>query len=260
MPCRIKNMRGLASIMSRIIQRACLLGVATIIGSLSVASAQVTMVLTGPTSGPVLDGVYISPYTATINGVPTTVICDDFSTDISFGYSWMANKTNLASINSEVAPDSTLKFDNGLPIDPNPGPTAAQQRQDYTVAAYLATEIIGAQQSGNVTAQGQYSYALWSLFEGSAVQSWLASYHDAGTWNAAQADLASARSFVNAHALTPGSYANVDIYSSTPLAASQEFLAVSAPEPTAISVLAVDLLGLTALVVLFRRRIFPASN
>src|ERR1700689_2418331 len=61
------------------------------------ATAQSTFTLTGVGSNIVLDGIYISPYTATINGVQTAVICDDFKDEVYVGESWMANSGSVVS-------------------------------------------------------------------------------------------------------------------------------------------------------------------
>lgn len=217
--------------------------------SVTSASAQFPMTVTGPADGPVLDGVYISPYYATVDGVPETVICDDFSTDIYFGYSWTTSETNLSSISGESTVDATLKFDEAAPATP------AEQQNDYTVAAYLATEILDAQQADDVTAQGQYSFALWYLFESSAVTNWLDGAGDTTTLNAAIADVANAKSAVSTAGLTPASYSNVTIYSPTPLGSSQEFISVAMPEPSSPALLGIYLMAVLGLAFVLRKRL-----
>jgi hypothetical protein len=220
--------------------------------SASSAFAQVTMQLTAPPPGPSLDGVYISPYTATIDGVSTSVICDDFSADISPSTPpWTANVTKLSSIQGETSADTVLKFD----------PTsAAQQQSDYTVAAILATEIFAAQTSGDALAQGELSFALWSVFESSAVSSYLTSVSP--IFSDSLTTLAAATSYLNAAkalaapigSLTPGSYSNVTVYTPTPLSASQEFITVSMPEPSSPELLVLYLTGVAGLVFVVKRR------
>ena len=43
-------------------------------------------------SGKIMGGVYTSPYDIKVNGVLTALVCDDFTTDINFGYTWTANQ------------------------------------------------------------------------------------------------------------------------------------------------------------------------
>lgn len=211
------------------------------------AFADVTMVLIAPPPGPVLNGVYISPYTALIgpandanimsDGVATSVICDDFFTDVSTGTPpWQAIATNVSDLQGEATPDLNLKFDQN---------NATQQQFDYTVAAVLSTEILQAQQAGNLGAQGELSFALWGLFDSAAI---------AGD-SVAQADLSNAQSIVMTDQLTPASFSNVTIYTPSPNQnASQEYIVVT-PEAPAMVLLALYLTSLAGLAFLFRDRI-----
>ena len=49
------------------------------------------MTLTGLGQGNVMAGVDTSLYAGTINGTPTTIICDDFADDSFMNESWQAN-------------------------------------------------------------------------------------------------------------------------------------------------------------------------
>src|SRR5262249_20159124 len=144
-----------------------LAGAALICLAPGVFAQTVSMELIAPPAGPSMGGVYISPYTAligapcqtvpVINGVPTYLICDDFTTDVSINTPpWQALVTNVADLQNEVTPDADLKFDHG---------SATQQMFDYTVAAYLAVQIMQAKQQGDITKEGQLSFALWGLFD-----------------------------------------------------------------------------------------------
>lgn len=49
-----------------------------------------------PGGGTVADfGVYMSPYTGTVNGQTVTLNCDDFFHEVATGDTWMANETSL---------------------------------------------------------------------------------------------------------------------------------------------------------------------
>ena len=210
------------------------------------AVGQVTMQLIAPPPGPSLGGVYISPYTALIDGVPTTVICDDFTTEISTSTPpWSADVTNLASLSGETSP-APLKFDTT---------DAAQQVTGYDVAAYLAIQILQAQEANDVTAQGDLSFALWGVFDptssdpdGPLSGNWIT-----GTdLTNATTDLGLAEAAV-AGGWTPSDY-SVTIYTPSPTSAAQEFLTVTAPEASTPVLLSVDLLGLALVIAFFRRR------
>ncbi len=210
----------------------------------ALAMGQVTMQLVSPTgSGPVLGGVYISPYTALINGTPTLVICDDFETDVSLSTpAWQAYGTSVSSIQTEVAPNTVVKFDNT---------NLAAQRFEYGVAAYLAIEILQAQAANNLTAQGDLSFALWGLFDTAANGPFNGNWVTGADLTAAQNDLADAKSYVQ---LNNPIFSNVTVYSPAPKGASQEYIVVNTPEPPAMAVLGAEFSGLFLLVYAFRRR------
>lgn len=46
----------------------------------------------------VLGNEYVGPYTATINGVSTLIVCDDFADQNSVGESWTATVNTLATL------------------------------------------------------------------------------------------------------------------------------------------------------------------
>jgi hypothetical protein len=218
------------------------------------AFADVNMVLTGVT-GPFMAGVYTSPYIATIDGVSTLVICDDFLTDVSIGQAWTADATTVSSLNGP-GPSTAVKFDKspGTPAE------AVVQQQDYAVAAYLAEQILATNQS---TQAGQYqagilSYALWDLFDPALLTTYQSPScnHPYGCLTQNEIDDAKAAlATAQTNALSYAQYSNVTIYTPTPVQGlSQEFLAVTMSEPPSPAILAVYFLGLGGLVFVFRRR------
>jgi len=234
-------------------------------------------------------GYYINPYTAligqagqqgitapaTINGVSTAVICDDFAATISTSTpSWLANQMTLGAL---LAADSgggmgssAVKFDQN---------SATNQAFDYVAGAWLANNIFAAQQASNTTAQGEYTYALWELFDPGVPINYLngAAFNGGGAAAATQASayLNQAKIFANSVSgnylglLDPTTYLNMEIY--TPSAAGiQELDAfqvaagasvpIPAPEPSAPALFAFYLSSLVGLIVLFRRRVVRAAN
>jgi hypothetical protein len=109
------------------------------------ADATVSMSLTGAGSNG-LDGVLIGPYTALINGVSTPVICDDYADESYIPESWTAF----------VSPLSNLADTN------NPGQTAL-----YEEVIYLSQELLAAPL--NSLQAGEIQYALWDVFDSSAL-------------------------------------------------------------------------------------------
>lgn len=272
-------------------RRTWLLTAVALVCFASALAQPVTMQLTAPvigSSAPTLAGVYINPYTALIGaagqtatapalitGTPTQVICDDFTTDITTDSpAWQANAMSVAQLltldqtalaaNSNALGSSLVKFDSNL--------SALQQEQDYVAAAYLANQIFAAQTMGQTTLQGDLSFALWGIFDPTSID---ANGPLSGNWitgadlTAAQAELANAVAYASVTAnLNPASWGNVILYTPNPPTASQEFDAfavtsggvVSAPEPSAPSLLAVYLSSLVGLIFLFRRRVVRSAS
>jgi hypothetical protein len=207
-------------------------------------------------------GVYTSPYGISINGGPTTsLICDDFTTDISLGQTWTATVTSLAALQAGTEPSGTPKF--------TPAPNA--QVYNYAVAAVLAEELVTLPNLASEAA-GELSYALWGVFDTTLLNS---TVNPDGTLSqteldAAKLDLSNAQAVVNS-VLTNGVVTanslsmlpSLTIYTpSAPngLNSSQEFLLVSMAEPSYPVVLAIDLLAVVGLMVVLRRRITGIFN
>jgi hypothetical protein len=114
----------------------------------------------------VMDGVYVGPYYATVNGVANTpVICDDFADESYIGSSWNFNLNNFSTLGSALW---------------------GSQTKNYEAAAWLTLQMLSLNSNpGNSTQVGYLSFAIWSLFDKSAlnglnstqlagVMSWLA--------------------------------------------------------------------------------------
>jgi len=219
----------------------CLLAGASVLPLAAQAKPVVSIDLTG-VQGSSLNGVYTDPYYAKIgpaglttpseftaqNSPSTAIYCDDFYDEVSTGQVWQATVTNLGSL-SLTSPDPTLMFDG----------TSAAQASNYMAAAWLAEQIGGGKLSSS---QAEIdSYALWYVFDPNALSGLSSSDSSAAQQASADAFLAVAND-------TPSHFSNVSIYTpldSTPgSASSQEYLAVSAPEP---STLALALLGVAAI-------------
>jgi len=124
----------------------------------------VTMVFTGVNGAN--DGqYYVSPYYGTMNGQTVVLYCVDIINDVTFGQTWQANVTNLASGNL-----SNTRYGNA-----SISPVAANAQVLYSEAAWLTTQFAG-HPSDYVSLQ----YALWDLMNPGSeptsygnVQQWL---------------------------------------------------------------------------------------
>src|SRR3984957_9301114 len=118
------------------------------------ALGQVNITLTSAGNN-VMNGVFVGPYNATVNGVSTQIICDDFVDDSYVGESLSANVTTMANLNGTK------------------GGAMLNATTLYDEAAWLATQMLSPTYSGNATQVGYLAYALWAVFQPTAVQNWL---------------------------------------------------------------------------------------
>lgn len=222
--------------------RTWLLGLAALSLASSAFAGPVSFKLTGVGNHAVMGGVYTSPYNATIDGVPVLAICDDFNTHSSIGQTFNAVVTNVASLQGEVTPSQDVKFDKN---------DAAKQQTDYATAAYLAIQLLGIDQStaAGKTSAGLYSFALWSIFTPTALNS-LSGQN--------LTDATAIRNSALAMNLAPGAFGNVDIYTPSPQSESQEFIVVRTDEPGAVALLGFNTLAVFSLVFFLRKRLIRA--
>jgi hypothetical protein len=142
--------------MKKAVQITCLGAVAAICFA-TAAFGQTSMTLTGPLSGPVYDGIYLSPYYATVAGVANTpVICDDFADDSHFNSTWNATVTSFSSITSTNTSWGLAGANNSL----------------YGAVGYLFGQTLAA--SSGSLAQIVDSFEMWAVFDPTGVQHYLA--------------------------------------------------------------------------------------
>ena len=108
-----------------------------------------SLTLTGAGNN-VMNNVYVGPYYATVNGVAnTTVICDDFADDSVVGHSWNFSTNNFSTLGSALW---------------------GNQATNYESAAWLTLQMLSLNgKPGNNTQVGYLSFAIWSLFDKSAL-------------------------------------------------------------------------------------------
>ena len=218
---------------SKLMNRFRILGFAAAMLAVPAMQADTASIqLTGVGNGSTMGGVYVSPYTATVNGVSTLVICDDFYAHTSVGQTWTANVTysggNLS--NTRVVQE---------------GQTQTQAQALYNRAAWLVTELLAAYSSNNRARQGQLSFAVWGLFDPSSL----------GVLNTT--DRNAAQGFINDSSAWAGVLnSSLVIYTPTPLTSTspQEYLAIRTPEGSAGILWGLNLAAMALLVTALRRR------
>jgi hypothetical protein len=201
----------------------------------------------------VLDGTHVGAYTATINGVSTQVVYDDWADITSVGRQWTANVNTLSPLTHGKT--QTIYANNQLL---------------YDQVAWLTTQILAPPTHCAVGKScdivGDISYALWELTGCSLKANPTSCEHNpklAGTAfaNLSGNDLANAQWWLAdvPKSFASGSFSNFDIYSSTSAwhGTPQEVIAdpLISPESSAMVLFGADLCALLALVIVFRRRL-----
>jgi hypothetical protein len=126
----------------------------------------VDLQISDPPSSNVLDGIYVGSYTATneSTGGSVQITCDDFRDESNYN-------SETYTVNSFSSLGSTLW---GTVLG------TATATPLYEQAAWLTLQML--QKTG--TTQGDYSYAIWAVFQPNQVANWLTSYGDSTACNA----------------------------------------------------------------------------
>lgn len=220
----------------RILQRS--LGLAAILCAClapTVYADTVDLKLIGVGNGRSIGNVYLSPYTATVNGNPNpiSVVCLDFAAETYLNQQWPAETHTLDNL-----------------VGTRWGAAAADK---YKAAAWLTLQLL----KPNISYADQvtYSFAVWRLFIPTATTSGMDAYNAAVTvaMNTALANASSIdiSSFVIYTPTGNGNPCGGGPCTSKP----QEFLAIRTPETAALPILGFNALALIAVIAFFRRRL-----
>jgi len=131
--------------------------------------------INNPPSNNVLDGIYVGSYSAQnlTSGGSVQITCDDFKDNSNFNAATYTT-TAFSSLGSSL----------GNTLWGSQGATLTQ----YEEAAWLAIGMLG--KTG--LTQGEYSFAIWAIFDPTDVANWLTSHGDgttckavfgSGSWN-----------------------------------------------------------------------------
>jgi hypothetical protein len=130
--------------------------VAPVVFLASLVGAQTSVTVTGVGSGASYDGIYLSPYYATVGGVTNVpVICDDFSDESILGKGYSASVTQFSGINGTNTSWGVAGANIAL----------------YGAVGYLAQQVLAQIPGSNQ--QTIDTYALWAVFDPSGVESYL---------------------------------------------------------------------------------------
>lgn len=167
----------------------------------------------------VLGNEYVGPYTATINGVSTQVVCDDFA-DVNYvGESWTATVNTLSNLTG-------TKWGN----QNNAG-------FGYDEMAWLFTQMFNPQNASKV---GDIQYAMWAVFDPQALFSISGTDRTNAMWWLSQAKMQSFYSgeFSDIVLYTPNLNDPITLDGKRLCASPQEFMAYApTPEPESLLLL-----------------------
>ena len=198
------------------------------------AFSQVTMTLTS--GGPyAMDGVYVGPYTALINGVSTQIVCDDYAAETTLNETWAANVTPYSQLGNSSGVGSPIWYGtDGLAA--------------YDEAAWLVTQMADYSDWVNI---GEIQFAIWGIFDPTAIT-------DLTKYNSAYGSAASGW-ITKASAHSNDNFSGFSVLTPSAGPPPQEFLVdgpVATPEPAAASVIGVDLASALGIVFfVWRRRV-----
>jgi hypothetical protein len=253
--------------MRGILRTIAVAGLVCFFSALDLKATTVTMQLTNPPPGNTLGDVYVDPYTATVGGVSTTVICDDWSNNTYTGEIWTATVLTESTVGNSAL--GTPDFGNNQSL--------------YNEVTWLADQMLPAT-SQNGTVDTELSFAIWDLTYGAngttgetpAPLAYLESYLGTGSseytqtitdiceaeGTAAGGSLCAGTNYAgeagyisgnNWEILTPTTAAPTCSGGSCPSAPPQEFL-MEAAEPGSLTLLAVELLLFAGLAAVIRWR------
>jgi len=124
------------------------------------------------------DGVYISPYSGTVNGTAnTTIICNDFADETQLNTPWNVGVTTFSSLSTSLG--NTLwgsYYKTAVYALAGTALSATQIVGLYDEAAWLAEALLT--QTPGSHNQAYYSYAVWAVFDPNAVAAQFTKYND----------------------------------------------------------------------------------
>jgi PEP-CTERM motif len=177
------------------------------------------------------NGIYVGPYAISVNGVATTLVCDDYASETGYN-SWLANTSTLSNLSGTEFVGQT------------------NSTQKYYAVAWLAQQMFAL----NPTTYGyadeiiDLHYATWAIFWGTALLSNDPDGDSTAWYNTALANNYSNGTF---------NLSNMVIYTPVVPGAAQEFIGET-PEPASLILFGIALLAAAA--VMRRHRLVIGTN
>jgi hypothetical protein len=198
------------------------------------AHADLSMQLTG-VPGTSWGGAYTGPYQVTVNGTPMSLVCDDYTQEITQGATWNATMYSGSNV-------SSLKFASG-PWG-NGAPTATQAYQEVF---WLSSQLMNATDPNAISA---IHYGIWAITDPTGVTS----VPNNGGTGSTSYWLNLAGQSQNYGSVNMANYSVYVPSSSTP---SQEFIGVNqspVPLPPSVMLMGTGLIGVVGLRKRLRRK------
>jgi hypothetical protein len=195
------------------------------------AQASSVLKLLSPPSPFTQSGIYVGPYAISVDGAPTTLVCDDYVTETGYN-SWLVKTSTLSNL-------SQTEFVG-----------QANSTQKYYAAAWLVQQMYALNHSdpGYADEIIDLHYATWSIFFGSALLSNDPDGDSTNWYNQALANNYSNGTF---------NLSNMVIYTPVVPGAAQEFIGET-PEPASLVLFGIALLA--AVRVMRRRHLVISTN
>jgi hypothetical protein len=202
-------------------------------------------------------GYLVSPSTASVGGVSTTIYSDDFANTVRPGQTYTANETNLGCGNLSLTRYGGMS----KALQTQNGSKSFDAQQLYAMAAWLTTQF-----ASNGSASGAIQDTLWDLFDLTPDHGGLDHLRNSEEYTGKQPTISNAWLFSAENNYTSLNLSSFTILTNTGATLAgqgqvQEFIfhntVAQSPEPASMGLLGV---GMMLLSIVGRRTLFPKGG